>query len=109
MATREDIKAIIGYMALAYQNFHPDLTSTPNTVDVYEDLLGDLDGECLRMATKAACLEDRAFAPAPGEIRAALYRLPERFRLFAPTQKRIESVYFDPDKPFFQQFPKETA
>jgi len=26
-----------------------------------------------------------------------------------PTTKKIESVYFDPDKPFYQQFPEETA
>ena len=107
MATRDEVKSIIGYLILAFPNYHPDLTSAPSTIDVYEDLLGDLDGETLRMAVREACKEDRAFAPAPGEIRATMYKLPERFRLFAPVINQIETVEFDPTKPFYLQFPKE--
>ena len=76
MATRQEIAQIIGYLKLVYSNYAPDVTSHPNTIDVYEDLLGDLDGEILLAAVKAACKEPRAFAPTPGEIRAAAASLP---------------------------------
>ena len=91
MANRDDIKSIIGYMALAYQNFHPDLTSIPNTIDIFEDLLGDLEADVLRAAVKQACREPRAFAPAPGEIRAVANSLPVMRDPFATLTKYLEA------------------
>jgi hypothetical protein len=77
MATREEIAQVIGYMKLVFPNYNPDVTSHPNTIDVLEDLLGDMEVETLRAAVKSACMEtDRAFAPSPGEIRGAAGRLP---------------------------------
>jgi hypothetical protein len=90
MASRDDIKKIIGYMILAFPNYKPDTTSHPNTVDVFEDLLGDLDADTLYAAVRAACKEPRAFAPAPGEIRAAAAAL---VNMEDVKQKRIAESY----------------
>jgi hypothetical protein len=79
MATREEIAQIIGYLKLVYPNYNPDVTSHPNTIDVYEDLLGDIEADMLRQGVKAACRQDRAFAPSPGEIRAAVNSLPIKY------------------------------
>ena len=69
MATRTDVKNIIAYLALAFPNFHADVTGTPNTVDVFLDLLGHLPPDTLQAAVKACCAQPgRAFAPSPGEI-----------------------------------------
>ena len=78
MATREEIAQIIGYMKLVFPNYAPDVTSHPNTIDVYEDLLGDIEAEKLRAGVKATCKQPRAFAPSPGEIIAAVENLPVR-------------------------------
>jgi hypothetical protein len=70
MATREEIKSIIAYMALVFPNYKPDISSPLNTVDVFTDLLGDLPIDTLKTAAKACCAEPgRAFAPSAGEIR----------------------------------------
>jgi hypothetical protein len=71
MADREDIKQVIGYLKLAFpNNYNPDVTSQPNTVDVMLDLLGHFPAELLRLAVRSTCAQPgRAFAPAPGEIR----------------------------------------
>jgi hypothetical protein len=67
---------VIAYMALAYPNFHADVTGSPNTVDVMLDLLGDLSAETLQTAVKACCAQPgRAFAPSAGEIRGAAVQL----------------------------------
>jgi hypothetical protein len=67
--TREDIKKIIGFMILAYPNYHPDLTSQPNAVDALFELLGDIESEKLDAAVRKACKEPgRVFAPSVGEI-----------------------------------------
>jgi hypothetical protein len=79
MVSRGEIKSVIGYMALAFPNFNPALEGTPNSVDVYADLLGDLDPDLLRLAVRDACAElGRRFAPSPGEIRAAAVGLRAR-------------------------------
>jgi hypothetical protein len=76
MSTRTDIKNIIAYLALAFPNFHADVTGTPNTVDVYLDLLGDMPAETLQVAVKSCCAEPgRAFAPSAGEIRGMAAQL----------------------------------
>ena len=76
MATRDEIKSVIGYLALAFPSFSPILDGTPNSVDVYADLLGDLDASLLRLAVREACAElGRKFAPSPGEIREAVANL----------------------------------
>jgi hypothetical protein len=76
MATREDIKNIIAYMALAFHNFHPDVSSPMNSVDVLYDLLGDLSADTLKTAVKSCCAEPgRAFAPSAGEIRGMAVKL----------------------------------
>ena len=90
MATREEIKKIIGYLKLVFPNYNPDVTSTPNTVDVYEDLLGDLDGKMLEDAVREACKQDRAFAPSPGEIIAAYNKLPRFYDPFESFKKYLE-------------------
>jgi len=93
MATREEIARIIGYLKLVYPNYNPDVKSTPNTVDVYEDLLGDLDGQMLEAAVRDACKQDRAFAPAPGEIIAAYNRLPRHNDPFETFKKYLEDKH----------------
>jgi hypothetical protein len=76
MATRDDIKNIIAYMALAFPNFHPDVESQLNTVDIFLDLLGDIQTDTLKLAVRAACTEaGRAFAPSVGEIRGIVAEL----------------------------------
>jgi hypothetical protein len=72
MATRDEIKAMVGYMKMAYPNYHPEIDGQVNAVDVLVDLLGDLPSDTLRIAVKAACAESgRQFAPSAGEIRGA--------------------------------------
>lgn len=77
MATRDDIKKIVAYLAMAYPNYRPDISSPVNTVDVFLDLLGDLDAKDLQIAVKAACTPGtgRQFAPSADEIRTALVKL----------------------------------
>ena len=73
--TREDIKKIIGFMILAYPNYHPDLTSQPNAVDALFELLGDIESEKLDAAVRKACKEPgRVFAPSVGEILGSIPR-----------------------------------
>ena len=76
MANRDDIKKLIAYLALTFANFHPDVTSTPNTVDVWEDLLGDIEADKLQAGLRIVCKTPREFAPPPGVIRAAVEGLP---------------------------------
>lgn len=76
MTVRDEIKAIITYMVLAFPNFHPTLDGTPNSVDVYQDLLGDMNFQLLMLATKTACAErGRKFAPSAGEIRGTAAKI----------------------------------
>src|SRR5208337_3455990 len=57
-------------------NYHPDVTSPLNTVDVLFDLLGDMDTEALKMAVRASCAQPgRIFAPSAGEIRGVMGEL----------------------------------
>lgn len=70
MATREDVKNIIAYMSLVFPNYHPDVESQMNAVDVMLDLLGDIPTEVLQLAVRGVCAEPgRVFAPSVGEIR----------------------------------------
>jgi len=72
MATRDEIKAIIGYMRLSFPNYKPELEGKPNTIDVMLDLLGDMPIDVLTQAVKFCCAEaGRQFAPSAGEIRGA--------------------------------------
>lgn len=76
MTDRDDIKGLIGYIKLAYPNFNPTLEGSPNIIDVWYDLLGDLPLDTLKLAVKSCCTEpDRAFAPSPGEIRGAIAKM----------------------------------
>lgn len=76
MSERNDIKSIIAYLAMAFPNFKPDVTNSPNSVDVYFDLLQDMPTETLQIAVKACCAEPgRAFAPSAGEIRGMAVQL----------------------------------
>jgi hypothetical protein len=73
MATRDDIKNVIAYLGMAFPNYHPDVESPLNTVDVMFDLLGDLPADALQMAVRSCCSEaGRTFAPSTGEIRGAI-------------------------------------
>jgi len=70
MATRNDITNIVAYIKLAFPNYNPIIEGGLTTIDVLEDLLGDVPYQELQLAVKACCLESgRAFAPSPGEIR----------------------------------------
>ena len=70
MATRNDITNIVAYIKLAFPNYNPIIEGGLTTIDVLEDLLGDVPNQELQLAVKACCLESgRAFAPSPGEIR----------------------------------------
>jgi hypothetical protein len=70
MATREEIKAILGYLVMAYPNFKPDFTSPINTLDVYYDILKDISEDELKLAVRSCVAGPSAFAPSPGEIRS---------------------------------------
>ena len=70
MATRNDMTNLVAYMKLAFSNYNPVIDGRLTTIDVLEDLLGDLPYPELQVAVQACCLESgRAFAPSPGEIR----------------------------------------
>ena len=70
MATRNDITNIVAYIKLAFPNYNPIIEGGLTTIDVLEDLLGDVPYQELQLAVKSCCLESgRAFAPSPGEIR----------------------------------------
>ena len=70
MATRNDITNIVAYIKLAFPNYNPIIEGGLTTIDVLEDLMGDVPNQELQLAVKACCLESgRAFAPSPGEIR----------------------------------------
>ena len=75
MATREDIKGLIAYLALAFSNFHPDVTSPMNIVDLFMDILGDLPADSLKAALRSYCSEDHEFAPMPGQIRSRVVEM----------------------------------
>ena len=76
MANRKEIIQIVGIMSLAYSNYKPMLDGELTTVDLLEDLLGDLPVDELKLALKACILEPgRAFAPAPGEIRGKVAQM----------------------------------
>lgn len=76
MATLSDIKAIIGYLVMAFPNFHPDLTSQPiNALDTYFDILQDIPAEELKLAVRSCVADGREFAPLPGVIRAKVTEL----------------------------------
>ena len=76
MTTRDEMRAIVGYMRKAFSNYDPDLTSQTNTVDVLVDLLGDLPLDLLKLAVRTACVQPgREFAPSAGEIRGAVVEL----------------------------------
>jgi hypothetical protein len=76
MAERSDIKNIIAYLMMAFPNYHPDVTSKPNIVDVMFDLLGDISPDELQAAVRYCCIEPgREFAPGAGTIRNAVANL----------------------------------
>lgn len=76
MATREDIKNVMAFMACSFPNYHPILDGQVNAVDVLLNLLGDLPVETLQVAVQACCAEPgRAFAPSAGEIRGMAVQL----------------------------------
>ncbi len=76
MATRDEIKKVIGYIKLAFPNYAPVVEGEVNSVDVFTDLLGDVDADLLWLAVKSCCTESkRAFAPSAGEIRGAALEL----------------------------------
>jgi len=67
MANAQDVVKAIAMLQAAYSNF------TPNqyTPEIYLAVLGDIPGDLLSAAVIATLAEPRAFAPAPGELRAA--------------------------------------
>jgi hypothetical protein len=76
MTTREEIKNLVAYMILSFSNYHPDVDSPMNVVDVFLDLLGDLPLDALKAAVRSCCAEPgRQFAPSAGEIRGAVIKL----------------------------------
>jgi hypothetical protein len=99
VANRDEIKALVGFMMLAFPNFHPDLESEPNTIDVFEDLLGDIEGDKLRQGMRIACKEPgRAFAPSPGEIIGAVNSLPSTNDPMKTLNEYLERKYIEENK-----------
>jgi hypothetical protein len=86
MATRDDIKLEVSYMILAFPNYNPDLSSTPNVVDV---LFGSLAkypaGDIHQAVIDCTEQEDRKFAPTIGEIIHAIKELP--FKGMTPSER----------------------
>jgi hypothetical protein len=64
--TAKALQELLSPIAAAYSNWKP----TAQTYRVYGFILGDLDEHALKIAVWRAVSEDRAFAPAPGELRA---------------------------------------
>ena len=63
---RNEIVAIMAVISSSY----PSFVATKETIQVYYDLLKDLDVELVKAATLKACAEaGRKFAPSVGEIR----------------------------------------
>jgi hypothetical protein len=76
MTTRDEMRAIVGYMSKAFSNYNPDISSQTNTVDVLLDLLGDLPVDLLKLAVRTACTQPgREFTPSAGEIRGMVVDL----------------------------------
>lgn len=67
----QNMGRVLMMLSAAYSNF----TMNEFTPRVFEQILGDLPGDLLEAATMQCLSEPRAFAPAPGEIRAAATRL----------------------------------
>jgi len=111
MADRTDIKNVIAYLVMTFPNYHPDVTSTPNTVDVWFDLLGHLPADALKTACKSCCATPgRAFAPSPGEIIGAVTQMqaqasgvPSAGEAWAAIIEGFHHTSFD--QPFMLQHP----
>jgi hypothetical protein len=68
MSNHVDIAKAVSVIAAAYPSFNP----SKETVEVYYQLLRDLDADEIQVATLYCCAEDgRKFAPSVGEIRGA--------------------------------------
>ncbi len=69
MASQVETAQIVAIIGAAYPNFSP----TKETIQVYYELLKDIDGSALKIATLQCCAESgRKFAPGVGEIRGAV-------------------------------------
>jgi len=69
MITRDDVKEEIKYLMVAYPNYAPTLTGSPNVIDVFLDILGEYEKEFLHPAVLKCIKEsNRIFAPSVGEI-----------------------------------------
>lgn len=73
MATREDMAKIFAYLARAFPG--KDIP-TADCVEVYYDLLQDIDAKVLMLAAKKVAAEN-TFFPAAAELRQAAFRLEE--------------------------------
>lgn len=73
MASRQDIDKIFVYLSLAF----PAFQAKPETVDVYADLLSDLDTETLMTAARHVATTNKFF-PSVSEIRGAAFELVAR-------------------------------
>ena len=92
MATRDEIKLEIRYLILAFTNFLPTLEGSPNTVDVFMDILGEYSADILHKAV-VSCIKDpgRLFAPLPGELldRAKMFIADEKSRYKPPATPEV--------------------
>ena len=75
--TREEVKAIIRIMVATWPNYKPaDLTTT---VDVWEEMIGDIKFGLAKAALKAYAQTDTTgFAPSVGQLRAKAVELTSR-------------------------------
>lgn len=72
MSTKQEIAQIVAVISAGYPNF----SVSPHTVEVYYQVLSDLDYEELRIATMQSLAETgRKFAPSVGEIRGSVLEL----------------------------------
>ena len=91
MITKDNIKEEIKYLMIAFPNYNPTITGSPNVIDVFMDILGDCEAEVLHKAVKS-CIRDngRVFAPSVGEIleRIRMYVIEEKGK-FVPTPEPL--------------------
>ena len=75
--TREEVKAIIRIMVATWPHYKPaDLTTT---VDVWEEMIGDINFGLAKAALKAYAQTDTTgFAPSVGQLRAKAVELTSR-------------------------------
>jgi len=86
MATRDDVKSVVGWMILAFPNYSPDLASKPNVIDVLFGSLSKYPAADIQQAViDCAEQEDRKFAPTIGEIIHAIHEIP--FKGLSPVER----------------------